>query len=335
MALAVVLAYAVLVTVAVGQAVAGRADLDAPVMFVAAGVVCLLVARARLPARAVLVGLTAVGAVLSAWALVVFGVALARHLGDPASFYAVKVAVTTPVAAHNVLASLLLVGLVAGCLLVGDDRRWWAAVALLTLALGATLSRGAVLVGLLLPVGAAALQRDRRLAVRLAATTVIALVLVLAAAGLLDASVPDPGGPTSVASRGQLWAAGWDAFASAPLTGVGLDGFRDHAAAFGAADPRDHAHDLFLHAAATGGVAVLLAVTVLWGSLAVAGRRLRDHATRALVLLGGGVLFAHALVEETAFRPAVEVVLAILLGLALARAPARRTHPERPRQRLQ
>lgn len=326
MALAVGLAYAVLVAVAAAQAATGRADLDAPVTFAAAGLVCLLVARARVPTRAVLVGLAAVGAVLSAWALVAFGVALTRHLGDPASFYAVKVAVTTPVAAHNVLASLLLVGLVAGCLLVGGDRRWWAAVVLLTLALGATLSRGAVLVGLLLPVGAAVL-RDRRLAVRLAATTVTALVLVLAAAGLLDASVPDPGGPTSVASRGQLWAAGWDAFASSPLTGVGLDGFRDHAAAFGAADPRDHAHDLFLHAAATGGVAVLLAVTVLWGSLAVAGRRLRDPVTRALVLLGGGVLFAHALVEETAFRPAVEVVLALLLALALTRAPAPSAHP--------
>lgn len=314
---AVGVAYATLVALAGWQLADGRAAPDAPATFLAGALVLGTVVAARPAARQVVHGLAVAATALAAWTVADVGVALVRHGGEPASYYAVKVAVATPVAAHNVLASLLLVGLVACALAARTDPRWRWALALVALGLAGTLSRGAVLVGLGLPVGAW-LLRDRRLAARLGVASVGALALVLLAAVGLDASVPDGGGPTSVVARTQLWSAGWDAFTSHPWTGVGLDGFRDHAVGLGVADPRDHVHDLVLHAAATGGLVALAAVAVLWTTLGVRGWWSRDATVRALALLGGGALFVHGLVEETAFRPAVEVVLAGLLGTVLA-----------------
>lgn len=333
--------YGVLTVVASGQVAADRASVDDVLVF---GLpVALLLAAAwwsrgsrggREPGERAVRGLAVAGAVLAAWAVVAFVGALPAANG-PDGFYDVKVRVTTPVADHNVLASLLLVALVAAALVRG--RLGWVLTAALTLGLGATLSRGAALVAVVLALAAwllAASPRNSTLpphgwggtfdlrgsAVRVAAGAVGALALVLLAAGVLGAAVPAGDGPTSVASRGQLWRAGVAAVAEEPLLGVGLDGFRAVAAAEGAADPRDHAHSSPLHAAATVGVPAALVHLALWLLVVLRGWRHDDPRTATLLVLGGAALLLHGLVDETAFRLPVELTVAALLALG-ATAP--------------
>lgn len=352
--------YLVLAVVAAVQWATGRASADDVAVFALPAV---LLAAADLWRRASgerwIRAIAVVGALLAVWAVVAFALAL-PHAEGPDGFYDVKVRVVTAVADHNVLASLLLVGLVAGALLRGRVR--WLAVGAVTLGLGATLSRGAALVAVVAAGGAWILAvtarrtgsvtvpgREREPAIThprgggagagdgpaagaaawLTGGALGALALVLLAAAVLGASVPEGGGPASVASRGQLWRAGVAAITAEPLVGVGLDGFRDVAAAEGAADPRDHAHSLLLHAAATVGIPAALLYLALWGLLAVRGLRHPDGSVRMLVVVGGGALFLHGLIDETAFRLPVELTLAALLAVSGPGWEAGRDAPRR------
>lgn len=333
--------YLLLTVVAVAQVVVGRASADDVVAFALPAAVLVVAwwwgaaGRPAAPGLAVR-ALAVAAAVLAAWAVVAFVIALPSADGAD-GFYDVKVQVTTSVADHNVLASLLLVGLVAAAWLRGPAG--WLALAVVTLGLGATLSRGAAIVAVVVAMVVAAgawllpaVPRTRnstvpplhvgrsvelrRVAGRLAVGAIGALGLVLLAAWLLGAAVPEGDGPTSVASRGQLWRAGVTAIAEEPLVGVGLDGFSEVASREMVADPRDHVHSLPLHAAATVGVPAAVLYLGLWVLLAVRGWRHPDPRVRALALLGGGALFLHGLIDETAFRLPVELTLAVLLAVS-------------------
>lgn len=339
--------YAVLAVVAVAQTAVGRASLDDVAVF-ASPALLLVAARwsrwsqasgvssSERPAwwtgeRGVrLVALA--GAALAVLAVVAFVGALPAASGAD-GFYDVKVRVTTPVADHNVLASLLLVALAAAATVRG--RGGWVLTAVVTLGLGASLSRGAVLVAAAVATLAALAARRlpptrnstlhghertssvdlRGVVGRFAGGAVGALALVLLAAAVLGAAVPGGEGPTSVASRGELWRTGLAAIAEEPVVGVGLDRFREVAEARGVADPRDHAHSLPLHAAATVGIPAAAVHLALWLLLLVRGWRHPDPRVRVLLLLGGGALLLHAFLDETAFRLPVELTVGALLAL--------------------
>ncbi len=326
--------YAVLVIVVELQIVAGRASLDDLFLFLTPGLLVLALPTLVRGDTAVdgmgadlddgpvddagrsLRAVAMTGLVLAIWTLLDAALSLVAHGGDPFAFYAVKVDVDTPLAAHNILASILLVALVAVALRAAEDRRWSVALVVTALALGATLSRGAALVAIAAAAVAALVGAGRRTVGLLGAGAVMALAVVLGGAAVLGADVPDPGGPTSVVSRTQLWRAGLDAIAREPVVGVGVDGFRAVAAEVGTADPRDHTHSVLLQAPATLGVPAGLLYLGLWVLLAWRGCTHPDRRVRSLVLIGGAALFGHGLVDETSLRPSVEVLVAILLAVA-------------------
>jgi hypothetical protein len=211
-----------------------------------------------------LAGLVVAGGVLAAWLLVGFLAALPDGIGAPHGFYRVKVQVTSPVGDHNTAAGLLLPPLVAAAALAARDRRWLAGLLLVTLGVAATLSRGAVVVLLVVAAGAWVVSSGRRIRVLLASAAGAALVLVLGVAAL-DAS-PPPDGPqsegvvgASVVARADLVVRGLEVGLDRPLAGVGLGGFGEVARDL--PPPNDHAHQLFAHAFAEGGV-ILLTVAV-------------------------------------------------------------------------
>lgn len=309
-------AYLALALVAELQLTAGRATLEHVLALLTPGL--LLLAMPQLldvDDRRNIRWVAGAGVVLALWTVVEAVDAVAEHAGDPFAFYAVKVAVGTPLADHNVLASLLLVALVAVALRTEDDPVWLGGIALVALALGGTLSRGGALAAVGAAVVAAVVARGRQLATLVGVGAVAALAVVLGAAVLLGADVPDPGGPTSVASRAQLWQAGVDAVASEPVRGVGLAGFRSFAEASGVHDPRDHTHSLLLQGPATLGVPAGLLHLALWGLVVLRGWRHRDRHVRALLVVAGAGLAAHGLIDETALRGSVEVLVALLLAV--------------------
>jgi hypothetical protein len=294
----------------------------------------------RLPALAV------AGAVLAAWLVVRFLLALPDGVGAEHGFYRVKLAVTSPVGDHNTAAGLLLVALVAAVRRATDDRRWWAPAGVVVAGLVVTLSRGAAAV-LLVAVGAAFAVAGRRLASHLAAASVVVVAGLVAATLLLDTSPPPPstgvggplaergGGPVGVSVLGRLDLAvrGAELAAAHPLTGVGLGAFGANADDL--PRPNDHAHQALAHAAAEGGL-VLLMVTA-WLPLLLLRRAWRapPGGVRDVGLLGGGALVLHAQLEILAGRIGYEVSLAVLLGLTatagqLASRAAAVAPPTRP-----
>lgn len=313
---------------------AGRASLPQVLAVLTPGLLLLALPQLLdIDERRSLAWIARAGVVLAGWTVVDAVGAFREHAADPAAFYAVKVAVGTPLADHNVLASLLVVLLVAVALRAEDDPRWLGGLAVVAVALGATLSRGGALAALGAAVVAAVVARGRRLPVLVGAGGVVALTLVLGAAGVLGAEVPDPGGPTSVVSRAELWSAGLDAVAAQPLTGVGPDGIRPNAEQAGAADPRDHTHSLLLQGPAALGVPAGLVHIALWGLLLWRGWRHPDRHVRALLVVGGAGLVAHGLIDETALRGSVEVLVALLLAVGASGGTGVRevgaTHPRR------
>jgi O-antigen ligase len=308
--------YLLLAVVTEAHLAAGRATLPHVLAVLTPGLLLLgLPQLLDVDERRSLAWIARAGVVLAAWTLVDAAAALRDHAADPAAFYAVKVAVGTPLADHNVLASLLVVLLVAVALRAEDDPRWLAGLTLVAVALGATLSRGGALAAIGAAVVAGLVARGRRLPVLVGAGAVVALALVLGAAAVLGAEVPDPSGPTSVASRAELWSAGIDAIATEPLTGVGPDGIRANAEQAGAADPRDHTHSLLLQGPAALGVPAGLVHIALWALLLWRGWRHPDRHVRALLVVGGAGLVAHGLIDETALRGGVEVLVAVLLAV--------------------
>jgi O-antigen ligase len=308
--------YLLLALVAELQFTAGRAELTHVLAVLTPGLLLLALPQLLDPDERQ--GTRAVawaGVILAGWTLLDAVGALAQHAGGPAAYYAVKLELGTPLADHNVLAALLVVALAAAAVRAADDPRWLAGLGLLSLALGATLSRGAVLAAVAVGLIGLAFLRPRRAAVRFVGGAIVASVLVFGAALVLGAEVPDEDGPTSVVSRTQLWGAGLEAIAEEPLVGVGPAWFREFAADAGVHDPRDHSHSVLLQGAATMGIPAGLVHLALWVLLLWRGAAHPDRHVRTIVMLGAGALMAHALIDETALRGSVEVLVAVLLAL--------------------
>lgn len=263
-------------------------------------------------------GLTGVLAVLAAWALTTFLLALPAGLRGEVTFYDVKVQVSTPLGDHNTVGGLLLVGVVATAVLAQEDRRWWWGTVLTTLGVVATLSRGAATVLLLVGVLASLVGTRRRVAVALAVAGALALAAVTGAAAVL--ADPDPTQAhdglvgRSVTERLLLMERGYELLTTEPVLGVGFGGFAT--AATDLPPPNVHAHNTVLHAGAEGGVvaaAVALALAVL---LVLRAWRLPHGPRREVTLVGGVALVLHGQIDVLAGVPAHEVLLATLLVLA-------------------
>lgn len=256
---------------------------------------------------------------LALWAIAAFLVALPVGVGQPSGFYRIKVLVTTPLGDHNTAAGLLLVGVVATAVLVEEDRRWWAGVALTTVGIVACLSRGAAVVLLASAVGAVVVGTRRGVGRRLLTAGLAAVALVTVAATVLDASpppgadVPEGWAGTSVVGRLDLAARGIDVALDHPLLGVGLGAFGDHAADL--PPPNDHAHNAVAHAAAEGGAVLLALVVALVVLLAVRGLRAPSGWRRDVAVVGGAALVAHAQIDVLGGLLGTELLLAALLVL--------------------
>jgi hypothetical protein len=281
------------------------------------------------------------GSVLAAWVLVRFLVALPGGLGEEHGFYRVKLAVTSPLGDHNTAAGLLLVVVVAGAVATAADRRWAPALLLAAAGTVATLSRGALAVLLVVTAVSWLVASSRRVAGHLGlATAVIALGMVGASLAL-DTSPPPPstgvGGPlteagagplgVSILGRADLAVRGIELGLDNPALGVGLGRFADHAGDLPL--PNDHAHQALAHAAAEGGILLLVVTAGLPLLLAARSWRLRPSPTRDLALLGGAALVAHAQLEILSGRLGYEALLAVLLGLS-ARAGRIDSRPPSP-----
>ena len=215
----------------------------------------------------------------------------------------------------------------ATVLLAVEDRRWWGGVAATTLGIVATLSRGAAVVLVVVGVGALLLRTRRSVVVGVLASGLVATAGVTLAAAVLDASPPEgvavPDGPvgSSIVGRVDLAVRGFEVAAEDPILGVGLGGFVDTAQDIPA--PNHHAHNAIAHLGAEAGVlgaAVAIGLPVL---LAWYGLGLPVGWRRDLVLVGGAGLVVHAQIDILAGLVAYEVLLAVLLGLTVAR-PAHR-----------
>lgn len=273
-------------------------------------------------------GLTVAGAVLSVWLLATFLTALPEGVGQEHGFYRIKVSVTSPVGDHNTAAGLLLPAVVAAAACAARDRRWVVALGVTTLGLVATLSRGAVLVLLVLALLAARIASERGLKRALLTSAVAATGLLVGLTLLLDTSPPGVDLPehghlgASVLGRIDLAERGVELGLANPLLGVGLGGFAQQADDL--PPPNDHAHQLLAHAGAEGGVVLLLVAVAVPVLLAVRVLRLPAGRGRDVLLLGGLGLVAHAQVEILGGRPGYEVLVAMLASLAVVRAEAHR-----------
>jgi hypothetical protein len=272
--------------------------------------------------------LAGAGVALAAWILGAFAVALPVGVGEPDGFYTVKALVTTPVGDHNTAAGLLLPGIAAASVASVHDRRWTAGLVVTTLGLVATLSRGAVVVLLVVAVATWPLVSERQVRTRLLSAAVTSLGLVLLAALWLGAApsqgVPEPDGPfgASVVGRADLIVRGLEVGAANPLLGVGLGSFAAHAG--GLPPPNHHAHNLVAHAFAEGGVALAVVSVAIPVVLVLRLRRVGRGELRDVLLVGGAGLVLHAQHDIMGGLVGYEVLLAVLLGLAAARrAPVR------------
>jgi hypothetical protein len=333
----------------------GRAAAVAAGCYALAAATLLVVASyaCRPRRRALVAGLVAVGGVAQFWAALVpwWGG------GDPAS----------PMVGtyywHNQLAAALLAPALVGLgVLLGGGRPWrwigWLAVPLSVAGVVLSTSRAAVA---LLAVGWVAVcvvalvhgPHRRRLAVRMGAASLVAVVVTLALPGpplfsarsspVAGAAARAAGGETLAANgtyRAQFWAEAFVAARHDPVTGVG---FGRVGAVVAPEVPDDWAvsalvHDGPLQALADGGLVLGLPVLLGTAALAVAlGRRLawRAGPPADVVLVRAGavaglVLVAHALVDTDWSYPGLAVELAVVAGLALAAGRSRVTRAGGP-----
>jgi hypothetical protein len=138
---------------------------------------------------------------------------------------------------------------------------------------------------------------------------------------------------TEGTGRYQFWKAGWEAFESDPLKGVGAAGYEPWWAQHGSLDYYvRNAHSLFVETAAELGIVGLLLLLVFLGAPIAAGVRHRlageERAAAGVLLAVLGCGITAAAVEWTweipgAFIPVV-IVAALLAGPALWPGPERR-----------
>jgi O-antigen ligase len=250
--------------------------------------------------------------VAAAIAVVELVVGLPSVLGDDHAFYTLKARIITPIGDHNELAGWLLVALVFAA---GVQPTRLPVLLLLALGLGTTLSRGALVAGLIAVVVGWFLGLDRAMLRRLLAGLVLAGALVLSAVALLDTTVPTDGPTSSAAARIDLWGVALDDIRDEPVLGVGLGSFEDTAA--DVAGPHHHAHNGTLHALAELGLVAGLAAAI---RLPLATwLLLRQPTTQGAQVagLGGLALLAHDQVEALALRPVSEILVACLLASAV------------------
>jgi O-antigen ligase len=132
--------------------------------------------------------------------------------------------------------------------------------------------------------------------------------------------------------RLQIWKDALTAFAEHPITGVGLNGFADHARPLeqaGAPIPQ-HAHELFLGRAAELGILGLAGIVALLALTFVASHRGARGPAGGRRLLGIGtaaslaVIVVVGLLDDPLHRHYAQLLLWVVVGLAAA-AGARRT----------
>jgi len=313
--------YAVLGLAIVVQAATGRLDSPGAALPIVLGALTWVVAR-RVPAGLVLRTHATVMLAAAMVAVLSLVVGLPGVLGDASSFYALKAQVTTPIGDHNELAGWLLV---AVAFVAGVRTRRSMALAVLAAGLGATLSRGALVAGLVAFGVGWLIGLDRTMLRRLLNALVVAGAIVLGAVALLDTTAPADGPTSSAAARAALWGVAVDDIVAEPLLGVGLGSFEDTAT--DVEGPHHHAHNGTLHSLAelgllAGALAALRLPLATWILL----RRGATYRAQAAGL-GGLVLLAHDQVEALALRPVYEMLVAALLALAvreLAGRPAAR-----------
>ncbi|HEX7338927.1 MAG TPA: O-antigen ligase family protein [Rhodanobacteraceae bacterium] len=144
---------------------------------------------------------------------------------------------------------------------------------------------------------------------------------------------------TSVGARLEMWRTATRAFVEHPLAGLGIDRFQAYVhaeIAAGRSDPSiahyNNPHDMYLGAAAAGGVPGLL-VLLIWfiAPLIYFARHVRAHdarvATAAWSGLAIGVLYMLCAVTDSVFYRVMSqsFYCLLILGLALAVAHARQT----------
>jgi O-antigen ligase len=277
-------------------------------------------------------GVAVAGVLLAVWLSGAFLGALPAGIGEPAGFYRVKVAVTSPVGDHNTAAGLLLPAIVASAAMGVRNVRWYWGLAATSLGLVATMSRGGVLALLAVAVAGWFLARNRRFRLLLLASGIVSVLLVLALAVVLDASPPadaeldQRGGlGASVVGRIDLVQRGLEVGSSRPLLGAGMGGFAEEAADL--PQPNDHAHQLFVHAFAEGGMVLLAVAMAIPVALAVRVQRLPAGPGREVLALAGLGLILHAQMEILGGRIGYEVLMALLVGLAGALDASRGYEP--------
>ncbi|MBX7213528.1 MAG: O-antigen ligase family protein [Thermoflexales bacterium] len=210
------------------------------------------------------------------------------------------------------------------------------ALAVLTLALALTQSRGALLFGLPAAVAVMAIAaggRWRRVGIGIAVLGLLAGVLLLSgvAASLLQGTRFANALDLSAGSgfiRINLWQSAWEMFLDHPALGVGPDNFLYAYRSFyilpeAWREPElSHAHNLVLDAAARLGVAGLLALAVMGlGYLQAVRAVLRQSEGRVLALGGIGLVSAaaaHGLVDHSFFLPDLALAFMTAAGLLAA-----------------
>lgn len=293
-------------------------------------------AALRLPAHRLLTGLGVALTALAGATVLAFAAALPAGLDDPSGFYRVKVLVTTLAGDHNTVGGLLLPGVAATCTLARRRAgRWWAPAAVLcTLGVVASLSRSAAVVLLAAGLAGLAVPRiDRTVAALTAAAGAAATAAVTALAALLGAAPPATAGTggilgASLTGRVDLIVRGAETTVEHPLLGVGLSRFVD--AADGLPWPNFHAHNALAHLGAEAGLVGFAVALTLTATLVVRALRTPPGPVRDVAVLGGAALLAHAQVDVHARLWSYELLLAVLLALAVRRAP----EPGEERSRL-
>ncbi len=136
-------------------------------------------------------------------------------------------------------------------------------------------------------------------------------------------------------SRDYLWQPAWQAFVASPLVGQGPFTFGSLYMRFNAVPPSPlyiHAHSVYFNFLAETGLLGITALAILAVTAGLAlWRQLRrldgyDWAVAAGALGVAAALAVHGLVESVNIEPSNSLLVAILLGAALAPRPAEEAH---------